>query len=175
MAKKKKVSQGKKVSRARVARKKKAKAPRAQGPRRKKAKKAKTPGRKRSQPRADKPARRSAVVVVTSVKSVAPAPQPPPPEAEKRELVFTPAEGSAKNVRVTLDGDEVVLAGGVSTPSRPRANGEEVPVLIEVIGNKGEKGIVNVTNSKPGQLTTPPIAAGSTGVRDPRLIEVKFT
>lgn len=97
----------------------------------------------------------------------------PPPAA--RALEFSLATGSAANVRVTLDHSEVVLFAGWSTPSKPRAKGDWVSVLIEVLGNPGEKAIVDITNSKPAQLTSPPIASGTTHIADPRLIEASWT
>jgi hypothetical protein len=98
---------------------------------------------------------------------------PAPPPAT-RALVFSLAPGSAPRVRVTLDDTEVVLFAGWSTPSKPRAKGDWVSVLVEVMGNIGDKAIVDITNSEPAQLTTPPIQAGSTNIADPRVIEASW-
>lgn len=95
-------------------------------------------------------------------------------KAEARALEFSLADGSASNVRVTLDQNETVLFGEWSKPSEPREKGMWVSVLIEVIGNEGDTAIVKITNSDPAQLTTPPIPQGATHIADPRVIEAKW-
>jgi hypothetical protein len=95
-----------------------------------------------------------------------------PPVSQVRSMTFSLAQNSAANVRVTLDNSEVVLFGSFSTPSKPRQVGTWVSVLIEVLGNPGEQGIVNITNSNPAQLATPPVPQGTTHIADPRLIVV---
>jgi hypothetical protein len=94
---------------------------------------------------------------------------------ETRSLEFSLAKGSAQQVRVTLDHTEVVLFGTWSTPSSPRKNGDWVSVLIEVLGNPGDRAILDITNSDPAQLKSAAIPKGTTHIADPRLIVAKWT
>jgi hypothetical protein len=98
----------------------------------------------------------------------------PPPDSATRSLVFTlSAPPGPTQVRVTIDHAEVVIFNNWSTPSKPRANGAWISVLIELIGSAPASVTINISNVFPAALTST-IPAGKTHWADHTVIQAKW-
>jgi hypothetical protein len=70
-------------------------------------------------------------------------------------LTFKLAAGGPKVARLTLmDTKEIITLGSGSEKSKPRANGVDIKVLLEVWGNPGQQATIAVVNAVPTPMTS---------------------